>query len=60
MKAYIKHNRRSDTYSVYATVLSKRKVIARVKAHHEAVRIRNEANRASMSTILLPRKMDKE
>lgn len=47
---YIKHNRRTDTYSVYAYIEGKRKVIARVKYEFQAIEIRDKAKLGIIET----------
>lgn len=47
---YIKHNRRTDTYSVYAIVNGKRKVIARVASESIAIQIREDAKDGIIQT----------
>lgn len=51
---YIKHNKRTDTYSIYAWINGKCKVIARVKNEHKAHDIRDQAKLGIINTTRYP------
>lgn len=51
---YIKYNRRSKTYSVYAPIEGLLKVVARVSSMSKAEEIRDQAIRGYINTTLYP------
>ena len=51
---YIKHNRRTDTYSVYVWINGSRKVVARVKNEIQAVNIMDQAKAGFINTTRYP------
>lgn len=51
---YIKHNRRTDTYSVYAWINGSRKVVARVKNEIQAINLMDQAKAGSINTTRYP------
>lgn len=51
---YVHYNRKTDTYSVYAWIDNKRKVIARVKDHRVAREIADKAKLGNINTTKYP------
>lgn len=51
---YIKHNRRTDTYSVYVWINGSRKVVARVKNEIQAINIMDQAKAGFINTTRFP------